>query len=498
MALFGDDVENYAQQPQQQSFFGSVGSFLLSAIKFVAIAALAITGIGALLSNSDTARDTVDKFTGGKGKGLGTTIANIYDKTKRAIFSPSTPTSDDVAETVEVNGTKALRPIPKTLPLDKPQEYEVLRDINKAIKNSGSAILTKTEIDKNLLELTKKQDDLLTQGLKYEAWNRKVDNYSNEFADALASGRVPVPPKINLDKIPDLPDSLAEYGKKTFEDWDKLTKLEQIKHLRDDILRSPKKEPEIKYTLGNNSYTDNVMYEAHKASKESSLGKGVINSWGKGVLNRFGLDNTPTIPDVGIEVIRLDNIKEAIDKDDYNDAIKMSKEASAYFLKRGKELDNGQAMNVETKKKGERYKNTSDNFNEWSDYATHLKRVEELKKTLSEANGVIIDASRQIPTVLAPHERQIEVMLKDERTRKQQPEQGINVNAPAAEPKPAKSVNNGTAIGVNDNLASISGKDADTFKLLMAKVDDIKISPNSTLPPPTLKKKDGHEASVTV
>lgn len=112
----------YGMEEESPSLLGAIGSFLWKAIKFLAVAALVVTG---LVLFSDNVSNWVDKQTGGPEKGIGTKI--------RGIFKPA---KDGISETYDA----AKKTVVGAVMPDKPSAEEKReRSEDQKLENMGVA-----------------------------------------------------------------------------------------------------------------------------------------------------------------------------------------------------------------------------------------------------------------------------------------------------------------------------------------------------------------------
>lgn len=548
MAIFGDDVENYAQQQpqQQQSFFGGVGSFLWSAVKFVAVAALTVTGVGALFSYSEKTRVFVDKYTGPReGEGLGTDIANTFNKavdTVKEFFNPA-PTTTEVSFTKKIGDNNILIPISEKIIPENPGKFsELSKGTEAGNKLDVASVSYKKQAESNK-NPDATQEEFLYSARNMETWNKAVDKHLDSNP-----GSVIIPPKIKL-QLPALTDNLEQYGKDSDEKWSEKSKLEKITFLsnafkyndsRPDLkkisLNTENRSGEavtfvngvmdtISETAGRNigqdvpilgPMSDIIKYSMAPVTLASRIDNVVANTEAGRKL----------IPDVGLEIAWKESISHSIDSGDLDKAAKIAKEGKAYFEGRMNKLDKVIKNN---KEEGERYTNVVSDFENIDKYLTGLKARDEFGPVIDKTNKAIDSAIKELSGKLSTYMtrvNELEYMVKvneSEKNFKTQDTQSASVqtekNAASLDASTGKAntvsgtspdatplANPGTNTARAESAAGngsgnkdgkdtlVSSLDKDYARLLM-NVDSVKISPNSTLPS---KRKEEASASINV
>lgn len=254
MALFGGDDEGNGRQSG-----GGVLDFLWKAVKFAAIAVLAVATLGAIFSWSPRAKTFVDNLTGsekeGDGNGLATWVLGIGSSIKRTVSDVVNPpaTQEDYAATDKIRD-KYVMPVATDLVkndiVQHPRDYSPLQELKaKRSAISDDFKLNEAERDAKREDLDKKRDDAMKYGLSIEAYNNSIADYRTNNI----KGSVPIPDEIAL-PLPKLSPALEKFGREAVggSDWDAMatTPLRRIYTIEREINTYKKDDPKFQEATG--------------------------------------------------------------------------------------------------------------------------------------------------------------------------------------------------------------------------------------------------------
>ena len=332
---FGDDDDG---QPQQRSFLGSIGSFLM---KWVVLPIVAVLSLGLIFKN-DTARNFVDGFTGGDGKGdgngaatwLNNMIGKSWDKIKDFVgIKPDAPTPETIAIPRKLGNFTVLEAQKGDFTNDaivKDRKAQVLlANVGQSyadINNPKVTQLTSGERVQKVQELDELRANSFKLGKKVEVLDIAIDKFKAQNNGS----QVITPDKSGLEsKLPIIPADLVAFAKeKVGESWGKLPRLSQIEILENAVYEEAAK----KVDLGKRSLKEEAgifngrLSEILLPDRVPSRIIGPISSL------VIGTDVGKTLmPDKHVEIIGRKQIEELLDRKDFAGALKLSDGIKSYF-----------------------------------------------------------------------------------------------------------------------------------------------------------------------
>jgi|CXWL01.1.fsa_nt_gi hypothetical protein len=385
--LFGNDEQEYEQQreqPREKSFLSKVGSFLMGALKWAAVAVAAVVTLGTVFKFSEGAKDFADKNLGGIGTGTVNLLDKGIDKVKGIFGFGSTDAPPPPASTTEnIGGVETVRANPK---LYKPQTPV---DLSKELTNLNNALVSKEAAEAGRKSLDARSKENMQVGLAIEDLNSASNGKIGK--EQVAKG-APKPPTIDLN-LPKLPESLELSGaSKNPSSWSGLSPLQKIQSLEQSIglPRDPINKPEAL---------------AKSEPFVRGLGKeGSIKSMEDAV--RLGWEGSP-VGDFINEHKRWDNrakevIATLVKEERYQEATIVASGAKEYLTKLGSALPESEREN-----RGKDYRQFITDMDKIKEYTTRLQERKELEPVLNETHAAINVAAKQAPIVLAGYDKQI-------------------------------------------------------------------------------------------
>lgn len=441
--LFGGGEEEQQAAPQKGFFarmFGGIGDFLGSLVKIALIAVATITGLGLLMRN-DTAKGFFDEYTGGKDKGAGTWISNMFEGGLKATKKFFGMQSDDTTtpppavrayETKDLGNGKSetvingdFLKIVKEAKNDKGKNSDTYEDL-KAMKKTRedlspwNPLLTdeaKALKEKNLNE---KQMVILTAGQFIES--------SNKIREATDPKDPTRPPEIPLN-LPALPAELNQIGvgKYNPETWGRMSQTEQLaelhKYFNDNV--NIKNAPDFKKSSLNGDLIDSMFLAGSGDNASAHLNKfdalaapgliGLLGSRGKVIKGASTLlmaplvttvwDGTgdvvqPWLSDAYREFQLKKEIFRNLDQGSIEAAIALTKKGKTYFEEASKDIDR-----LNDPDKFKRYTNVNDDFKKITEYLELAHKRQTFDVYMSQANGIILSAVDAAPVIIEKHQK---------------------------------------------------------------------------------------------
>jgi hypothetical protein len=245
MALVNGELEQDYPREQQGGFLDG----LLGALKWVAIIAVTLTGLGALFKYSDTARGALDGITGGKGKGWGSAASKAWDDTAGKLFARKNDiisanysvAPGDISATTKTSKGELLVPQKEAFAVSNEQSFAQLKDYSAELDRI--ATMPDENIRKSFLEdLKGTRDSALLIGRKVEEWNKLAIAHKSTATDAPQALLIPL-------DIPPLTPELEQYGVGIVgskQEWNKLTPLVKLTKIADYVEKQLESPPDLK------------------------------------------------------------------------------------------------------------------------------------------------------------------------------------------------------------------------------------------------------------
>ncbi len=383
---FGSNEDEYYEQPQKASFLSNVGSMIWSGLKMAFFAALAVVTLGTVFTMSETATNFVDKYTGGEGKGLATTIKSWMNKIVDPVKDFINPSPKDEKPLItSVSATKSEKigeadvllanPALSNSPITKSRDINI-EDINGRRRQLDSAMTSDQERITGNKELNKNRAEAMQYLKAVEEWNHSVVTKGNELIPGAPQARA-IP--LNLPSLGRFEGYGAEKFKGTWESASPVQKIELLENsigLSTDPLKKPAallpadpiRIPELKTTGDVNDITSvHAKLFNQNASKTSK--------------------NTHNV------------IANLIEEGRFPEATLVANTIIDRLEKEGKGLPNNK------KSEGAEYRKAIESLIETRDYTVKLQDRKELDPILNQTYKAANDAAAVVPIKIAAYEQ---------------------------------------------------------------------------------------------
>lgn len=404
--MFGFGEDDNVQQPQQEkSFFGSIFSFIGSALKWAAIAVAAVVTLGFIFKN-DAIRNTVDKLPGLDGKGLASTIIGFKDKIVDKVtgfFGFSSSSTEPPAQVEEVKYSKVMAIDSSFVNSGKDRkEFEQLANMKLAEATANSRLQLPEDRDAAVAKLAELTHKNMNTGSRLN----QFDVMAKEIIDRNKDPLAPKPPIFDLEsKLPAMPEKFNKLGEEKFgeDKWNALSKLDQHKAIdkitRDDIANKP---DYMKLSL------QGTFLDSYVVDKSRESGTSVSSSISSQVV---GILADTKASDKAIEATRKQEIKGLVDDGKYDEAGKLAGEAKKFFAGRTEDKtkysaeyakENRTEMDVKLIRE---YKEVTRDFEELAKHIEKLKTRDEYLGVASRVHSAINSVAETIPGQINKYER---------------------------------------------------------------------------------------------